>query len=65
MKRLRKVKFPIWLRKRIGTRKAKRRVTTVVVRLAGVDLGVSRGPVAREVNHPREARTNASLLHSM
>lgn len=66
MKRLRKVKFPICLRKRIGTRKAKRRVTTVVVRLAGVDLGVSRGPVGRvDVVHPREARTNASLLRSM
>jgi len=53
------VKFPIWLRKRTRTRKAKRMVRTVVVRLAGVDLGVSRGPVARKVIHPREVRTNA------
>ena len=62
-KRPRKVKSLIWMRKKIRGRKAKRRVTTVVVRLAGVDLGVSRGPVAREVVHPKEARTNANLVH--
>jgi hypothetical protein len=61
MKWPRKVKFPIWLSKRIGTRKAKRRVTTVVARLAGVDLGVSRDLLARvDVVHLREARTNES-----
>ena len=64
--RMKRPKFPTWLRRKKGTRKAKRRVTTVVVRLAGVDLGVSRGPVARvDIVHPREARINASLLHSM
>ena len=62
-KRPRKVKFLIWMRKKIGGRKAKRRVTTVVVRSAGVDLGVSRGPVARDVVHPKEARNNANLVH--